>query len=268
MMNFLCPHTNHKLEIWQFSDNFLIEPKLRILYYTKWRPLLYDDNYFLDEYKKTYGKTYLEDEPNIRILAKKRLQFLKPYLTHHTSLLEIGCATGFFLDEAKKYFKLLKGIEISSFASEYAKNKFLLDVECCNLMDFIKYNNNKFDVIATFYVIEHFKEQKEIFNFISNTLKPKGLWICSIPSTNGPFFMHHKEEWIKTHPEDHFVDYNPYAIKKILMLYGLKLLFIKPASYHQQRNKGILKKIPFSLYKLYCDMFTFGDTIEFIAIKI
>jgi len=267
-MKLLCPHTNEELKIWHYSNDFYIHQKLKILYYSKWKSLTYDDNYFLDEYKKTYGKTYIEDEPNIRNLAKKRLKFLLPYLKDHHSLLEIGCATGFFLDQAKPYFKEIKGIEISKFACTYAKEKLKLNVECINLLEFIKNNYKKYDVIASFYVIEHFKEQKEIFNFISKTLNKNGLWICALPSTFGPLFFFNKEEWIKTHPCDHFVDYNPYAIKKILFLYGFKLLSIRPASYHQERTKGILKKIPFELYKYYCNFFQYGDTVEFIAKKI
>lgn len=76
----LCPHTNRELQRWKESPDYLIEPKLKILYYLKWSPLKYENNYFLEEYKNTYGKTYYEDEKHIRLLAKKRIEFLKPFL--------------------------------------------------------------------------------------------------------------------------------------------------------------------------------------------
>lgn len=262
-----CPHTNNNLKNWNFSSNFYIEPNTKTLYNKNWTPLNYEKNYFLEEYKKTYNKTYIEDEKNIRILAKRRLNFLKKFIKKHYSLLEIGCATGFFLDEAKSFFKKLQGIEISTFASEYGRKKFNLKIENINLFDFIQKNQEKFDVIASFYVIEHFKEQKEIFEFISNSLNQGGLWICAIPSTFGPLFQYHTEEWIKFHPLDHFVDYNPKGLKKILKIYKLRLIFFKPASYHQERAKGFLNKIPNQFYKLYSNFFAYGDTIEFIARK-
>jgi len=263
----LCPHTNRELQRWKESPDYLIEPKLKILYYLKWSPLKYENNYFLEEYKNTYGKTYYEDEKHIRLLAKKRIEFLKPFLKNHSSILELGCATGFFLDEARSLFKKLKGIEISQFATDYAKEKLMLDVECMNIFDFFRKNTTKYDVVASFYVIEHFKEQREIFSSIRDVLNYKGLWVCAIPSTFGPLFIYDKKKWIESHPKDHYVDFNPYALKRILSLYGFRLLSIRPASYHQERTKGMIKKIPAFLYKYFADIFCFGDTIEFIAQK-
>ncbi len=262
-----CPHTNRLLKDWEYNQNFLIEPVTKTIYNKNWNPLPYEEDYFLKEYKNQYGKTYIEDENNIRNLARKRLHILKKYIKNHTSLLEIGCATGFFLDEARKYFSTLKGIEISQYATDYAKKKLNLDVQCIDLKSFIHINSIPYDIIATFYVIEHFNFQKEIFVFIRNTLSQNGLWIGSLPSTNGPLFKFDLQNWIKTHPADHYVDYNPAGFKTILELYGFKLIFIKPFSYHKERAKNILKYIPDFFYKKYCDFFNFGDTIEFIAVK-
>ncbi|MFN3603917.1 MAG: class I SAM-dependent methyltransferase [Leptonema sp. (in: bacteria)] len=262
-----CPHTNSPLLKWEHSSDFLIEPKTKVLYFEKWQPLQYDEDYFLKEYKNSYKKTYLEDEQNLRNLAKRRLKNLKRFIKSSYSILEIGCATGFFLDEAKKYFSSSLGIEISSFAVEYAKKRFKLNIEKIDFMQFIQSNTKTFDVIASFYVIEHFKEQKEIFSFISKSLNQKGLWICAVPSTYGPLFEFDTFQWIQRHPIDHFVDYNPKALKKIVKLYKLNIIDIKPASYHQERAKGFLKLIPPKIYKFYSNIFTYGDTLEFIAQK-
>ncbi len=262
-----CLHTNKRLIPWRYSNDFLYEPENKILYYKKWKSLPYEKEYFFEDYKSTYGKTYLEDEENIRYQSRRRLKLLKSFLNKHKSLLEIGCAMGFFLDEARHDFDSIEGVEISQYASELAKKKFNLKVHCMNLLDFIKINEKKYDVIASFYVIEHFKEQKEIFSFISKSLNPNGIWIASIPSTFGPLFEFDKNLWIKSHPQDHFVDYHPLGLKRILKLYNLKLQLIRPASYHQERTKGILRQVPSLFYQWYSNLFSYGDTIEFIAIK-
>lgn len=262
-----CLHTNKTLIPWEYSNFFLYEPDNKILYNKRWKRLDYNQDYFLDDYKSTYGKTYLEDEENIRFQSRKRLKYLRSFLKHHKSILEIGCALGFFLDESRHYFEFLEGVEISEFACNYAKNKLNLNVHCIDLISFIKTNQKKYDVIASFYVIEHFKEQKEIFSFISNSLNPGGIWIASIPSIYGPLFDYNKDLWIKTHPEDHFVDYHPFGLRRILKLYNLNLQYIRPASYHHERTKGLVKKLPNMFYKWYCNLFSYGDTVEFIAIK-
>lgn len=262
-----CPHTQEPLKQWELSSNFLVAPNTKIIYNKQWQPLQYDQNYFLKEYKNQHHLTYIEDETNIRNIHRKRIQILRNFLSFHSNLLELGCATGFFLDEVKNTFAKTLGIEISNYAARYGKKKFNLNIENINLLDFIASNTQKFDVIASFYVIEHFKEQKEIFTFISKTLNKKGLWICSLPSTYGPLFLYNPLQWIKTHPKDHFVDYNPTALKRILKLYKLKLLWIRPASYHQERTKGILSLLSKKMYQIYANVTSFGDTIEFIAIK-
>ncbi|MCS7206086.1 MAG: class I SAM-dependent methyltransferase [Leptospiraceae bacterium] len=262
-----CPHTDRELIQWEDSPQFLFEPKFKILYNTRWMPSSYNENYFFEEYQQQYGKTYLEDEPHIRKLSQQRLKLLKPHLTFHSSLLELGCAFGFFLDEAKPYFSTIKGVEISSFASNYAKQRFGFDIEQKDLLVFLEENDTTFDVIASFYVIEHFSQQRRLWELISKTLSEGGLWISAIPSINGPLFVFHRDFWKKNHPIDHFVDYHPLSIKRLLEFYGLRLISLKPASYHQERTKGVLKKMPFFLYKLYCDVFVFSDTMIFIAEK-
>lgn len=262
-----CPHTQEPLKEWRYSSDFLIAPTTKIIYNQQWQSLNYDQDYFLKEYKNQYQITYLEDEENLRNIYKKRIKVLKKFLSFHSSLLELGCATGFFLDEVKNIFSKTLGIEISTFASFYGKKKFNLNIENIDLIEFISKNTQRYDVVASFYVIEHFKEQKKIFEFISKTLNKNGLWICSLPSTFGPLFMFHPLQWKETHPKDHFVDYNPKALKTILKLYHLKLLWIRPASYHQERTKGFLNFLTPRMYQLYSDFTCFGDTLEFIAVK-
>jgi 2-polyprenyl-3-methyl-5-hydroxy-6-metoxy-1,4-benzoquinol methylase len=272
--NLIFPHTGELLQASGWSDDYLISP-LGSVHYRKAASLNYDENYFLTDYKNQYGISYIEDEENLRKTARRRLNILKKsdlLDLHGKSILEIGSAAGFFLDEARKEGLLTEGIEISDFASEYAVKHLGLNVHNADFFSYTESRLNSgavYDVIAAFFVIEHFSDQKKIFQYISRLLKPNGIFLFALPSINGPVFQCDIQKWIESHPQDHFADYSPKSLKRILPLYKMNLRQIYPSSYHQERACG-LKKIFLnkSLYKNICDLTGYGDTMEGTAVKL
>lgn len=270
----LCPHTGEKLVLADLpSDQYLISPHTGVIYYKNAKSLKYSDAYFTSEYKKQYGKTYIEDEVNLRKLAKNRLKNIMKFIRPPATLLEIGCAAGFFLDEAKKSGYTVFGLETSSYAAEYAVNKLGLRVIQHSFTDnplpVIKENfGDTFDITAAFYTVEHFPDQKTAFQNISDLTRSKGIFACSLPSTYGPLFNNNSAKWVQTHPEDHFADYSPSSIRKILPLYGFSLYHSSPASFHPGRLHRYFNLPAMSfLYRFFARIFSYGDTMEIIAKK-
>jgi len=95
--------------------------------------------------------------------------------------LEIGCGTGFVLNELKNLPGLkLYGAEVHleglKFASNRLPNIEFFQTDVTN-MSF----KSEFDIICTFDVLEHITgDEKAIVN-IKNALKPKGLFFISVP---------------------------------------------------------------------------------------
>ena len=268
-----CAHTGGKLHFKDRTGNDFGWSDEGVVYSLKAAPLSYEDNYFLDDYEKSYGRSYEDDAGNLRRLARKRLSRLNKVRPQRKTspgrLLEIGCATGIFLDEARNDGFDVTGIEVSSWACKVAQDRNLRVIRSSIIEptqeaeDVIQ--NEQFDVVCAFYVIEHFAGQKKLFTTIRNLLKPGGFFVCALPSTHGPLFYNDIERWIATHPQDHYVDYSPKSLKSILPLYNLRPIDFRPASYHQERCKGILKYLPSPFYKVFADRFAYGDTVEFIA---
>ena len=268
-------HPNTKLEkVKLLNSDYLKCKNSGVIYYTKAKiEESYEEDYFFQDYKNQYGKSYLEDEFNLRNLAKIRLEKIKNYIKKNSniSLYEIGCAYGYFLDEAQKLGWKTKGVEVSEFASEYARKNFNLNISSNNFLE-EKIENNSLDIFCAYFVLEHLEKQKSVFEKISKSLKSGGVFSFALPSTFGPLYQLNKKKWIETHPKDHFVDYNPKSLKKILSYYNLSLVKTSPVSFHPERFNIFLSKIIpnfifVPVYKCLAEIFSYGDTFQGIAIK-
>lgn len=237
-----------------------------VCFYKKARERKYEETYFLEEYKAQYKKTYYEDETNLRSLAKKRLEILNKFCPpENKNLLEIGCAAGFFLDEAKKSGYRTKGLEISNMEVQFAKS-LGLDVDCVSFLDWEP--KEKFDIFCAFFVLEHFSAQELALEKIFSLLKEDGIIFLALPSFYGPTFLTNPDEWFNTHPADHFADYSPESLQKVFSNFNARIIYKSPMSFHPNRDKGWRGKFPFRpFYKILASMDCYGDTIQIMARK-
>jgi SAM-dependent methyltransferase len=234
--------------------------------------LSYDRDYFISEYQGQYGKTYIEDFDNIYRMSVNRIDNIFKLLkseSRERSVLDIGSAAGFFLKAAKdKGITKLKGIEISAFASDYCRKTFSIDVIESPFESAMI--NEKFDIVTSWFFIEHLMEPLQAMERIYKMLNEGGIFALAVPSYYGPVFYLNREEWIKSHPKDHRIDLSPAGAKRILKEIGFKKVRVVKCGYHPERvmsRKNILFK-PFELlYRVYTSITGFSDTIEIYAVK-
>lgn len=100
--------------------------------------------------------------------AKRRFSLIDEVLAKDGSILEIGSATGFFLDYIKPYVKEVCGIEPNIRHREYAIKKGLPTYETLDNIP-----EKKFDVIFLYYVLEHIKDPIAFMKGLKGRLKNK-----------------------------------------------------------------------------------------------
>lgn len=237
----------------------------------------------MEEYMSQYKKSYYEDEPNLRAMAKRRLANLATFAPllkvekvdsgerspfSNQTLLEIGSAAGFFLDEARIAGYQTRGLELSPKEVEYSRNTLGLDVERKSVLSVeVGEWKKSFSVISAFFVIEHIEDIEGIWKRLQAWTRPGGFLYLAVPSSFGPSFQTNPKEWFSTHPSDHFFDYSVHSLKKLLSILGFDVNYVRPMSYHSYRDLGLRGKLPEWLYRLYANRFAYGDTIELIARK-
>ena len=118
---------------------------------------LYSTSYFQGGNSEVAGYSdYLGNERGWRRSAQGRLRRLRR-VSAATSLLDVGAACGFFVDEARNGSLDARGVELSPWASEWARNKLGVNVITGTLADISL--SSRFDIISAWEVIEHVPDQ-------------------------------------------------------------------------------------------------------------
>lgn len=95
-------------------------------------------------------------------------------------VLDAGCGNGnYVVDEFRSKISLACGVDANTEAT--AKNICLDEIKYSPLEE-IPYENNKFDVALSLWVVEHLKNPTEVFEEIYRVLKPGGFFLFATPN--------------------------------------------------------------------------------------
>ena len=141
---------------------------------------MYSEDYFTVTHPNFFKASGV-DYPKYLKNSKKLQTFLREVkiLKKHKpngKLLDIGCATGVFLDMAKKEGFDTFGVELSEYAAKHAAEKFKLNVFNGKLED-SKFKKESFDVITMWDFIEHVPDPVSILKKARELLKDDGIMV-------------------------------------------------------------------------------------------
>jgi 2-polyprenyl-3-methyl-5-hydroxy-6-metoxy-1,4-benzoquinol methylase len=247
-------------------------------------PIEYDKEYFFGAYRKQYGKTYIEDFPNLIATAKKRLAVIKSLLPAGTgitdngnALLDIGCAYGPFLAAAREEGFSPQGIDPAEDAVRYvtqtlgipAVQGFFPEVGSGEWGA----GSGGYHAVTLWYVIEHFRDCVPVFAEIQKLLKPGGVLAFSTPSFSGVSGRASLRRFLEHSPADHRTIWSPASCKKALKAAGFTVKKIVICGHHPERfpllgKLAKSKKSPlYGLLSAVSRIFGLGDTFEVYAIR-
>jgi 2-polyprenyl-3-methyl-5-hydroxy-6-metoxy-1,4-benzoquinol methylase len=152
------------------------------------------ENKLLDSYMDMVDELYIEEEEGRRLSAKSILNVLRKF-KKRGRILDVGCATGFLLDEARKDGWEPYGVELSKWAVEYAKRKFNLENIFLGSLKEAQYPDNYFDVVVMKDSIEHLTDPKEMLIAIRHVLKSDGILCVNTPNINSLVSKILKAKW-------------------------------------------------------------------------
>lgn len=95
--------------------------------------------------------------------------------------LDIGCGSGTVCDFLSHYFGAVHGVDIVDYRNEQLKVKSKFSAVDLNF-EKLPYENNTFDVVSAFQVVEHLENPFLIMREVHRVLRPGGLFIFSVPN--------------------------------------------------------------------------------------
>ncbi|MBL8132723.1 MAG: class I SAM-dependent methyltransferase [Anaerolineae bacterium] len=142
---------------------------------------IYGESYFKNDNSGVVGYTnYLRDEANIRKTVVGRLKRIERWRRPPGRALDVGCAAGFFLSEAEACGWQVSGIDVSTYAVDYARQRFGFDLQIGSLLE-ADYAPESFDLVSMWDVIEHVPDPKRYIEAAAQLLKPGGVLVLSTP---------------------------------------------------------------------------------------
>ena len=144
-------------------------------------------------------------------------------------ILDVGCASGWFISNISKKFPKAKcyGIDIYDKGIKYAKKIYpKIEFKVADAHK-IPYGKNTFDLAICTEVLEHVTDPKSVLQEIKRVLKNKGSAIIELDSGNLLFSMvwyMWRKLWGKVWQDSHLHSFNIEKLEKIIKSCGFKIL--------------------------------------------
>lgn len=141
---------------------------------------IYGPGYFSAEAGESDGQgyaDYLGEEANHRLNARARLELLERG-RRPGRLLDVGCAAGFFLDEARKRGWTVTGVELAPDMAGHARERLGLDVRVGLFAD-AELEPGSFDAVTMWDYVEHLVDPAGDLRRAAALLVPGGLLALS-----------------------------------------------------------------------------------------
>lgn len=204
-------------------------------------------NNFYTKYFSTHYKFLAGDEDFSSY--QKRYYLWKSYLQQflpenkNTSILEIGCGTGFNLFSLMKMgYKNAFGIDVSPECITICKkmNFNCLLIDKSNEEKFYRDCKNKFNIVILYDILEHYspEDASDILLQVKTVLNKDGLVIISLPNADHPF-----SNTLLFADITHKFIYNEKSLSQLLRNCGFKSMNFWQINSYTTIDNNILKQI-------------------------
>lgn len=150
-------------------------------------------------------------------------------LTPKGELLDVGCAFGFLLEEARSRGWQTTGIELSEFAADFARTELGLHVLTGTLRE-VGPPAGGFDAILMDDVIEHSLTPIEDLRIIHRSLRPGGVFVLHTPNVDSLWHKLMRSSWVHLKPEEHLYYFAPKTLSTMVAMVGLNVVSARACS--------------------------------------
>ena len=205
---------------------------------------IYDDGYFRDQPDRPdrHGYAdYLRDAALHRANARRRLRLLAAWTPHRGRLLDVGCAGGFFVDEARRAGWEASGVDVSAEMVDWARSQLGLPVTCASFTQ-AEIAPSPLDAITMWDYLEHTIDPRRDLDKAREHLRLGGLLALSTGDIGTLSARLAGRRWHLLTPEHHNFFFDARTLRRLLEDAGFDVL--------DARYRAGLYSIAHVLYKL------------------
>ena len=182
----------------------------------------YDNGYFTGKFEHSY-KDYIGSKEILSREFAKTLEYIRSVGPAKGNLLEVGCAYGLFLQQAKAYYDVY-GVELVPEAVSYCQEHGLANVKQGVLAKDDLEKMGVLDVAVMLDVIEHIDNVAETIGMIATHLRTGGSLILTTGDWNSIVARLVGPRWRLMAPPLHLWYFTPDSLKKLGQRFGLKVI--------------------------------------------
>jgi SAM-dependent methyltransferase len=194
---------------------------------------LYGEQYYTGGSDAVFAD-YVGQEAARRTHARRKLAVLRhlpPRIARGGRLLDVGCAAGFFLAEARAHYDV-QGVELSAWSSAYARERLRLPVITGTLQQ-AALPAGHFDVVTLWDVIEHVPDPVPLLNEAARVLKPGGRLVLTTGDWGSAYAQRHGADWHLMTPPWHLTMFSRSTLARVAQRAGLW-----PVGWHSEGVAG------------------------------
>ncbi len=152
----------------------MTEEEERKLYEEEYRNIADVEGHYLPQKAREFYEIELNSN-------RERLRRVGKFLTPRARILEIGCAAGSFLHQAKEAVAECVGVELHKAFAAFVRNELGITTYDIPLEE-CKFSLESFDAIFLFHVLEHIRQPKDYLLLLHHLLKTDGRVFIELPN--------------------------------------------------------------------------------------
>jgi 2-polyprenyl-3-methyl-5-hydroxy-6-metoxy-1,4-benzoquinol methylase len=182
--------------------------------------------YYTDDYECFTSQNSALSSSQIRPVQRAmslKVDFVEKHTLRCGKMLDLGCATGDFLNAARGRGWEVKGIELVDRAAHFAQEQYHLDVSLGSL-ESVQLPESYYDVVTLWDVLEHLPSPKHTLGHIWRILKPGGWLVFSVPNLKAFDRYLFGASWIGWDVPRHFYLFSENHLIQLLDLNSFKFI--------------------------------------------
>ena len=182
-------------------------------------------NQIVEGYSEAVDENYVSQAETRALTFRHGLGTIERLAGGKGKILDVGCAGGLFVKEARDAGWDAYGVEPCKWLVDWGVKNHRLNLKATTL-EKAKYPSNYFDVVTLWDVLEHVPDPKATLEECNRILKPNGLVVVNYPNWGSRLAQFFGRKWWFL-LSIHLYYFTPKTIKKMLEVTGYEQVFTK-----------------------------------------